>query len=186
MALADDNNGTPASTHNNSPAGLGLDYGAFSSPPFRRLLLLHPPAARLLLLPAAALLPQMMGFFGARSCGARRLVCFPAPAAPFPQPHAASSAPVAGRLIIADIFLMTAVVEERLSGYSAADAVDVGLQRSGPIISWVRHPIQDASGPAVPSLIYRPPLAREPMPPGFLHGASVPPFLLMLTTRLVP
>ena len=35
-----------------------------------------------------------------------------------------------------DIFLMTAVAEERERGWSDADAVAVGLQRSGPVISW--------------------------------------------------
>lgn len=31
---------------------------------------------------------------------------------------------------------MTAIVEERQAGYSDADAVTLGLQRSGPVISW--------------------------------------------------
>jgi uncharacterized membrane protein YdfJ with MMPL/SSD domain len=35
-----------------------------------------------------------------------------------------------------DIFLLTSVVEERMSGWSDTDAIAVGLQRSGPIISW--------------------------------------------------
>jgi hypothetical protein len=35
-----------------------------------------------------------------------------------------------------DIFLLTSVVEERMAGWSDTDAIAVGLQRSGPIISW--------------------------------------------------
>ena len=34
-----------------------------------------------------------------------------------------------------DIFLLTSVVEERAAGWSDADAVSVGLLRSGPVIS---------------------------------------------------
>ncbi len=35
-----------------------------------------------------------------------------------------------------DIFLLTSVVEERMKGWSDADAISVGLMRSGPVISW--------------------------------------------------
>lgn len=38
--------------------------------------------------------------------------------------------------LLADIFLMTAIVEERQAGYSDEDAVSLALQRSGPVISW--------------------------------------------------
>ena len=35
-----------------------------------------------------------------------------------------------------DIFLITAITEERWKGYSNDDAISAGLCRSGPIISW--------------------------------------------------
>jgi hypothetical protein len=35
-----------------------------------------------------------------------------------------------------DIFLLTSVVEERMAGWSDLDAIAVGVQRSGPVISW--------------------------------------------------
>ena len=35
-----------------------------------------------------------------------------------------------------DIFILTSIVEEREAGWSDSDAISVGLQRSGPIISW--------------------------------------------------
>lgn len=59
--------------------------------------------------------------------------------------RAALSVVINGTLLISprsspvDIFLMTAIMDERLAGHSAADAVDLGLQRSGPVISWVRR-----------------------------------------------
>jgi uncharacterized membrane protein YdfJ with MMPL/SSD domain len=38
--------------------------------------------------------------------------------------------------LLQDIFLVTSIIEEREAGWSDTDAVAVGLQRSGPIISW--------------------------------------------------
>ena len=35
-----------------------------------------------------------------------------------------------------DIFVVSNIVEERKAGWSDTDAVAVGVQRSGPVISW--------------------------------------------------
>lgn len=53
---------------------------------------------------------------------------------------------------------MTAIVEERHAGYSDEDAVTLGLQRSGPVISWVRS-VAPPAGRAALALVRTLPLA---------------------------